>query len=125
MFIQVGAQVIGNDAAITFCVASGNFELNTAMPLIGYGLLQSIELLANGAREFNERCVQGLEADAARCQQGLERNLTLVTALVPQVGYDKAARIAKTAYETNRSIREVAEEMGGIDTTAMDRMLNP
>ena len=125
MVIQVGAQVIGNDATITFGGASGNFELNTAMPLIAYNLLQSIELLANACGVFTRRCVNGLEADIQRCESNLERSLAMCTVLAPVIGYDKAAEIAKVAYESNRTIREVALEMSGLPKERLNALLDP
>jgi len=125
MVIQVAAQVIGNDAAITCGGLLGNFELNTMMPLIAYNLLQSIDLLINASRVFARRCVAGLEADAARCESGIERSLALGTALAPVIGYDQAARIARTAHESNRTVREVAAEISGLDKTTLDELLNP
>jgi fumarate hydratase class II len=125
MVLQVGAQVIGNDAAITFGGASGNFELNTMMPVIAYNLLQSIDLLANASRVFARRCVAGLEADPARCEGGIERSLAMATALAPVIGYDEAARIAKAAYESNRTVREVAAELSGLDPGTLDQLLDP
>ena len=125
MLLQAGAQVIGNDAAITFGGAFGNFELNAMLPVIAHNLLQSIELLANGSRVFARRCVAGLEADAEKCAANLERSLAMCTALAPEIGYDKAARIAKAAYETNRTVREVARELSGLDEPTLDRLLDP
>lgn len=125
MVMQVGAQVIGNDAVITFGGASGNFELNTMMPVIGYDLLQSIELLSNASRVFARRCVAGLEADVDRCQGNIELSLAMCTALVPAVGYDKASEIAKVALATGRPVREVAKEMAGLDKTELDQLLDP
>ncbi|MCI0362406.1 MAG: aspartate ammonia-lyase, partial [Phycisphaerales bacterium] len=125
MLIQVCAQVIGNDAAITFGGASGSFELNTMMPLIAWNLLQSIELLANASRVFARRCVAGLEADAARCAANIERSLAMCTALAPVIGYDAAGRIAKIAHETGRTVREVAGEISGLDAGTLDRLLDP
>ena len=125
MVLQVSAQVIGNDAVITFGGASGNFELNTMMPLIAYDLLQSIELLSSASRVFARRCVDGLEADVEQCQGNIELSLAMCTALAPAVGYDKAAEIAKVAYETGRAVRDVAEEMTGIDKMQLDRLLDP
>ena len=125
MVMQVGAQVIGNDAVVTFSAASGNFELNTMMPVMAHNLLQAIELLANASRVFARRCVEGLEADAGRCQGNIERSLAMVTALAPEIGYDKAAKIAKVASETGRTIREVALEISGLDKANIDRMLDP
>jgi len=125
MVIQVAAQVAGNDAAITFGGAFGNFELNTMMPVIAYNLLQSIELLANASRVFARRCVTGLTADNIRCESGLERSLALATALVPAIGYDEAAKIAKLAYESDRTVREVAREVSGLDPAKLDELLDP
>jgi fumarate hydratase, class II len=125
MVIQVGAQVIGNDAAITFSGAFGNFELNTMLPVIAYNLLQSIEILANAARVFAARCVSGLEADTEKCEANVERSLAMCTALAPVIGYDKAAHIAKVAYQTNRTVREVAAELSGLDKNTLDRLLDP
>ncbi|HEU0039512.1 MAG TPA: class II fumarate hydratase, partial [Verrucomicrobiae bacterium] len=124
MVIQVGAQVIGNDATITFGGTSGNFELNTAMPLIAYNLLQSIELLANACGVFTQRCVNGLEADIQRCESNLERSLAMCTALAPVIGYDQAARIAKAAAETGRTVREVALEISGLSKENLDELLD-
>jgi fumarate hydratase class II len=125
MVIQVAAQVIGNDAAITVGGIFGNFELNTMMPLIAYSLLQSIDLLTNASRVFARRCIAGLEADAARCEASIERSLALCTALAPVIGYDQAAKIAKVAYETNRTVREVAGEISGLDKKTLDELLDP
>src|SRR5205085_11943033 len=105
MVLQVAAQVIGNDTTITTGGLLGNFELNTMMPVIAYNLLQSIELLTNASRVFARRCISGLQADAMRCEAGLERSLALATALVPAIGYDQATKIAKLAYESNRTVR--------------------
>lgn len=125
MVMQVGAQVIGNDAVITFGGTSGNFELNTMMPLIAYDLLQSIELLSNASRVFARRCVDGLEADVERCQGNIELSLAMCTAFAPAVGYDKAAEIAKVAYETGRTVRDVAMEITGFDKARLDQLLDP
>jgi fumarate hydratase class II len=124
MLIQVGAQVIGNDAAITFGGAFGNFELNVMLPLIAHNLLESIELLGNGSRVFARRCVSGLEADVARCEGNIENSLAMCTVLAPVIGYDQAAKIAKTAYDTGRTIRQVALEMSGLDKAKLDQLLD-
>ena len=124
MMIQVGAQVIGNDAAITIGGMLGHLELNAMMPLIAHNLLQSIELLSNGARVFATRCVAGIEADAEKCRAMVEQSLAMCTALAPAIGYDKAAHIAKVAYETNRTVREVAQEISGLDSKKLDDLLN-
>jgi len=124
MVIQVGAQVIGNDAAITFSGTFGAFELNTMMPVTAYNLLQAIDLLAAACRVFTTRCVSGLEADREKCESNVEKSLAMCTALAPEIGYDKAARIAKKAYESGRTIREVALEISGLDKQQLDRLLD-
>jgi fumarate hydratase class II len=125
MVIQVGAQVIGNDATITFGGTFGMFELNTMLPVIAYNLLQSIDLLASASRVFARRCVAGLEADAAKCESNIERSLAMCTSLAPVIGYDKAAKIAKVAYETGRTVREVALETSGLRKEQLDELLDP
>lgn len=125
MMIQVGAQVVGNDDAITVGGMLGHLELNTMMPLIAHNLLQSIELLANGSRTFAARCVAGIEADGEKCRAMVEQSLAMCTALAPKIGYDKAAQIAKIAYESNRTVREVAKEISGLDSQTLDQLLNP
>jgi fumarate hydratase class II len=125
MMIQVCGQVIGNDAAITFGGAFGNFELNTMMPLIAHNLLQSIELLANAAELFTRRCVAGIQADKELCASKVEQSLAMCTALAPEIGYERAAKIAKAAYESGRTVREVAQEMSGLDEATLERFLDP
>jgi fumarate hydratase class II len=114
MLLQVCGQVIGNDAAVAFGGAFGNFELNVMMPLIAHNLLRSIELLTRGTLVFARRCITGIEADVEKCQGDIERSLAMCTPLANVIGYDKAAKIAKAAYETNRTVREVAREMSGL-----------
>ncbi len=110
--IQVCAQVIGNDSAITLGGLSGNFELNVMMPLMAYNILQSIRLLANAIDNFSNRCIKGLEANRERCEEMIEKSLALATALTSKIGYDEAARIAKKAYESGKTIRQIVEEEG-------------
>src|SRR6266403_2393158 len=124
MLIQVGAQVIGNDAVVAFSGAVGNFELNVMMPVIAHNLLQAIDLLGTGSRVFARRCIAGLEADVAKCEGNIENSLAMCTALAPVIGYDKAAKIAKVAYETGRTIRQVALESSGLDKARLDQLLN-
>lgn len=122
---QVAIQVIGNDTAITVGGLSGNFELNVMLPVITYNLLQSIHILANGVSVFTDKCVNGLEADEARCAEMIEKSLAMCTALSPRIGYDKAAQIAKKAYETGMSIREVAREMQLMPEKELEKILDP
>jgi fumarate hydratase class II len=125
MLMQVGGQVIGNDVAITFGGALGNFELNVMMPLIAHNLLQSIELLTTGVTVFTRRCIQGIEAKVEKCQADIERSLAMCTPLAPVIGYDRAAQIAKQALDTNRTVREVALEMSGLTEQQLDNLLDP
>jgi fumarate hydratase, class II len=125
MLLQVCAQVLGNDAAITFGGGFGNFELNVMMPVMAHNLLQAIELLAQGSQVFARRCVAGLEVDREKCKANLELSLSNCTILAPVIGYDKAAKIAKVAYETNRTIRQVAGEISGLDQAKLDELLDP
>jgi fumarate hydratase class II len=110
--VQVAAQVIGNDAALSLGGQGGNFELNAMLPLMAYNLLQSISLLGAAATGFAEKCIQGITANEKKCRANLERSLALATAFVPVIGYDKAASLAKEAYDTNKTIREVALARG-------------
>jgi fumarate hydratase class II len=125
MVIQVGAQVIGNDAVITFSGTFGAFELNTMLPVTAYNLLQSIALLSTASRVFTQRCIEGLEADRQKCEATIERSLAMCTSLAPVIGYDKAAQIAKVAHETGRTVREVAMEISGLEKSKIDDLLDP
>jgi fumarate hydratase class II len=125
MVIQVGAQLMGNDTVITFSAASGNFELNAMMPVMAHNLLQSIELLTNASRVFAHSCIRGLEANVDHCESNIERSLAISTALTPVIGYDQAAHIAKVAYESNRTVREVAIEISGMDKAQIEELLDP
>jgi fumarate hydratase class II len=125
MLLQVCAQVLGSDAAITFAGSFGNFELNVMMPVMAHNLLQAIELMSKGSQVFARRCVAGLEVDREKCKANLELSLSNCTILAPVIGYDKAAKIAKVAYETNRTIRQVAQEISGLDKARLDELLDP
>ncbi len=123
--IQVCAQVLGNDTAITHGGIGGHFELNAMMPMMAHNLLESIRLLANASATFNDKCVAGLTPDAGRCKELIEDSLAMCTSLAPRIGYDKAARIAKVAFETRRTVREVAYEESGLTREEVDRLLDP
>jgi fumarate hydratase class II len=121
--LQVSAQVIGNDAAITVAGMQGNFELNVRVPLIARNLLESIRLLASTSRIFAEKCVAGIRANEEGCHRSAESTLAAATALNPHIGYDKAAEIVKEAAGSGRMLREVAYEKGVDEETynkAMD-----
>lgn len=117
------AQVIGHDTTIAWACAAGNFELNTMMPLIAYDLLDSIELLTACTINFTQRCIQGLEADRERAGSHIEQSLAMATALTPEIGYEKAASIAKKAWETKRTVREVAIEESGLTVERITELL--
>jgi fumarate hydratase class II len=119
------AQVIGYDAAITWCCAAGNFELNVMMPVMAYDLLESIALLAAVSRNFSRRAIQGLQANAERASGFVEQSLAMCTVLAPVIGYEKAAAIAKEAYRSGRTVREVAGEMSGIPEDRLAALLDP
>jgi fumarate hydratase class II len=123
--IMVCAQVIGGDLAITLSGLCGNFELNVMMPLIAYHLLQSIRILANGVENFSKRCIEGLEPDHQRCEEMIEKSLSLATVLTPKIGYDRAARIAKKAFDLRKTIRQVVEEEGLFSKEALRYLLDP
>jgi fumarate hydratase class II len=106
--IQVAAQVIGHDATITYGGQGGWFELNVMLPVIGYNLLQSISLLSAAGLCFAEKCIQGISANEDRCASFIEQSLAMCTPLVPAIGYEKAASIAKEAFETGLTVRELA-----------------
>jgi fumarate hydratase, class II len=121
--LMICAQVIGHDATITWGCAAGNFELNVMMPVIAYDLLDSIELLSAGVRNFTLRCVNGIEANREKTGALVEQSLAMATALTLEIGYDRAAAIAKEAYETGRTVREVAIEKSGLSTEKIAELL--
>ncbi len=121
--LQVAAQVIGCDAAIAWAGRGGNFELNTMMPVLAWNLLLAIGLLADAAGVFAERCVEGIEADRETCARMIERSLALATFLVPRLGYDRAAAVARTAWETGRTVREVLRAERLLSEEEIERLL--
>jgi fumarate hydratase, class II len=120
---QVSAQAIGNDAAITVGGLQGHLELNVFVPLIARNLLESIHLLASGARLLADKCVAGIEADREACERYAELTLSAATALNPYIGYDKASEIVKEAAASGRPLREVARE-AGVDEETLDKALD-
>ncbi|MDB5854463.1 MAG: fumC [Herminiimonas sp.] len=118
---MVCCQVFGNDVALTFGGASGNFELNVFKPLIVHNFLQSARLLADAMDGFNEHCAVGIEADVDRIGELMSRSLMLVTALAPHIGYDKAAQIAKKAHKDGSTLREAAIALGYVTVEQFDR----
>ena len=119
------AQVFGNDVAINFGGASGNFELNVFKPLIAHNFLQSLRLLADGMNSFDEHCVSGIDVNPARITELLERSLMLVTALAPHIGYDRAAKIAKRAHQDGSTLRVAALALGYVTAEEFDLWMRP
>ena len=122
---MVSAQVIGNDAAIAVGGMFGNFELNVMMPVMTHNMLESISLLANSINVFNEKCVKGLRADKERNNEMIEKSLAMCTSLVPHIGYDDSAAIAKEAFKSGKTVRQVASEKGVLDKEKLDAALDP
>ena len=123
--IQVAAQVIGNDAAITIGGQGGNFDLNVMLPVIAHNLLESIMILGSVAKLFAEKCINGITANQARCKAFIEDSLAMCTALVPVIGYEKAAAIAKDAYKTGKTVRQVAREEKVVPEEQLRELLDP
>jgi fumarate hydratase class II len=119
------AQVMGNDVAVNIGGASGNFELNVFKPLLIHNFMMSARLLADGCRSFREHCVEGIEPNRERIRQHLENSLMLVTALNPHIGYDNAAKIAKTAHKTGKTLKETAVELGLVKPEQFDEWVKP
>ena len=122
---MVVAQVMGNDAAIGFAASQGNFELNVFKPVIAYNYLQSVRLLADAAKSFNDHCAVGIEPDRARIQELVDKSLMLVTALNRKIGYDNAAKIAKTAHKNGTTLREEAIALGLLTGEEFDAEVKP
>jgi len=122
---MVAAQVIGNDTTIAVGGSSGNFELNVFKPVMIYNLLQSIRLLADACRSFEEHCAVGIEPNRTQIDAHLRNSLMLVTALNPHIGYDNAAKVAKKAYEENSTLKEAAVALGLLTAEEFDKNVRP
>jgi fumarate hydratase class II len=122
---MLGAQVLGNDVAVGFGNAAGSFELNVFRPLIVHNVLQSVRLLADGMRSFDEHCARGIEPDRKRIDELLKRSLMLVTALAPHIGYDKSAAIAKKAHREGTTLKEAALALGYVSEKDFDAWVRP
>jgi len=119
------AQVMANDVAVNLGGAMGNFELNVFKPLIIHDFLQSVRLLADGCRSFNDNCAVGIEPDRERIAKLMRESLMLVTALNPHIGYDKAAKIAKTAHKEGTTLKEAALKLGFVTSEQFDQWVRP
>jgi fumarate hydratase class II len=125
MVVQSCLYVQGLTSIVNACGRDGHFELNVTIPLIAYALHESVGVLSQAAKTFAERCVQGIEADEARCRELVEKSLMLVTALNPFIGYDQAARVAKEAHRSGRTLREVVLAEKLLDAATLDKALDP
>ncbi len=123
--MQVCCQVIGNDTAVTWGNANGNLELNVMMPMMAHNTLESIRLLTNACDMFREKCVEGIHANEERCQELIEWSMSMVTSLVPLIGYDKAAQIAKQAVKEDKTVRQVCREMEVLPEDDLNQALDP
>ncbi len=122
---MVAVQVFGNDAAIGFAGSQGNFELNVFKPVIIHNFLNSVRLLSDACRSFTDYCIVGMEVDSERIEENVKNSLMLVTALSPQIGYDKAAEIAHKAYHERLSLREAALKLGYLTESEFDALVRP
>jgi fumarate hydratase class II len=122
---QVCIQIFGNNAAITFAGSQGHFELNVFNPVMAYNFLQSVRLMADAAASFTDNCVVGIEPRLGNIKAGLERSLMLVTALAPKIGYDAAAKIAKTAHKNGTTLKEEALKTGLVTAEEFDTLVRP
>ena len=122
---MVCCQVFGNQTAVTVAGSQGHFELNVYKPVLAYCMMHSIDLLADAARSFTEHCVEGIRADEKRIRDLMERSLMLVTALAPKIGYDNAAKVAKSAHARGTTLREEAVRLGLVSAAEFDKLVQP
>ena len=122
---QVCAHVIGNDAAVGFAGSQGHFELNVYKPMMAYNVLQSMQLLADASSAFTDNLIEGLQADETRIDKLMRESLMLVTALAPEIGYDNATTVAKTAHKNGTTLKEEAIALGFVDEATFDRVVRP
>lgn len=124
--MQVAARVMGNDQTIAFSGATGGqFQLNIMMPIMGHTTIESIALLAQGTKAFNELCVANLEANPERCAASIEDSLAMVTSLNPYIGYEKAAALAKEAFKTGKTIRQICLDQKILSEAELKKALDP
>ena len=122
---QVCAQVIGNDLTISIAGQSGNFELNVMMPVMAHNMIESVEILSNVSAVFAKDCVSGIEVNKDQCESTIEKSLAMCTSLAPVIGYDKAAAVAKKAFNENKTVREVVDENKILEKKEAARILDP
>jgi len=123
--MQVCAQVIGNDTAVCWGGANGNLELNVMMPMLAHNVLESVRLLTNVVRIFQDKCVAGIKANRAHCMELVENSMAMVTSLAPIIGYDRAAEIAKESAKTGKTVREICQQKQILPQAELDKALSP
>jgi fumarate hydratase class II len=122
---MVCAQVIGNDVTVTVGGQAANFELIVMLPVMAYNVLQSIELLATASQNFAVRCIDGIKANNDRCRSLIEESLAMCTALAPEIGYEAAAKLAKDAYKSGKTVRRMAKEQNVLPEKRLNELLDP
>jgi len=122
---MVCCQVFGNHTAITMAGSQGHFELNVYKPVLAFCMMHSIQLMADASRSFRENCIEGIRADEKRIRELMERSLMLVTALAPKIGYDNAAKVAKSAHLRGTTLKEEALRLGFVSSEEFDRLVRP
>jgi fumarate hydratase class II len=122
---MVCAQVIGNDVTVTVGGQAANFELIVMMPVMAYNLLQTIELLATASNNFSVKCIEGIKANEERCKSLIEESLAMCTALAPEIGYEAAAKLAKDAHKSGKTVRQLAKEQKVLPDKRLAELLDP
>jgi fumarate hydratase class II len=122
---MICSQVIGNDACVVHAAAGSQLEINAMMPVMGLNVLQSIKILSSGLKVFTDKCLIGLDVNRKMTDYWLERSVSLVTALNPHIGYEKAAEVAKESVRTGRTLKEIVIEKGWMTIEEADEILNP
>jgi fumarate hydratase class II len=122
---MVCCRVFGNQTTITTAGSQGHFELNVYKPVLAYCMINSIQLIADASRSFTDHCIDGVHADEQRIQELMQRSLMLVTALAPKIGYDNAAKVAKTAHNKGTTLKEEAVRLGFVTAQEFDRLVQP
>jgi len=122
---QVCAHVLGNDAAVGFAGSQGHFELNVYKPMMAYNVLQSMQLLGDAAQAFTDNCVTGITANRDQIDKLMRESLMLVTALAPEIGYDNATTVAKTAHKNGTTLKQEAIALGFVDEATFDKVVRP
>jgi len=122
---MVCCQVFGNQTTITIAGSQGHFELNVYKPVLAHAMLHSIRIMADAARSFTEHCVEGIRANEPRIRELMERSLMLVTALAPKIGYDNAAKVAKSAHNRGTTLKEEAVRLGFVSDIEFDNLVKP